>query len=112
MIRATYLVFDGVGFAIIADVLVLSDPVVSSGRFLLDENSVFLGGGVAEAAVAHVEALLLDDLGQAGVSVELGSRQDHAGQRSQEEGLKWKGQVYSCNYSFFILRQIKATNNP
>ena len=87
---ATHLVFDGVDLAVVTNVLVLSDPVVAAGRFLLNENSVFLGSGVAEAAVAHVEALLLDDLGQAGVAVELGSGQDHAGQRSQEEGLEQK----------------------
>ena len=63
------LVLDGVGLAVVSDVLVLPDPVVVAVRLLLEEDAVLLLGGVAELLVSHVEPLLLHDLGEAGVAV-------------------------------------------
>ncbi len=95
------LVLDRVQLAVVAHVLVLSDAVVAGGGLLLDDDAVLLLRGVSELVVAHVEPLLLDDLGQAGVAVvpgggELRRGQAHAGQE-QDTGCNLRGSISKSN---------------
>jgi hypothetical protein len=46
-------------------------PVIVAGGLLPEDNAVLLSEGGAELAAAGVKALLLQDLGQARVSLEL-----------------------------------------
>ena len=70
--------YDGV--PVLVNVAVLANPLVISRGFLLESHSVLLGVGRPELAVPHVEPLLLQDPGQAGVAIELGSSLAGAGQ--------------------------------
>ena len=82
------LVLDGVGLPVVADVLVLPDPVVLAVRLLLQDDAVLLLGRVAELLVAHVEALLLHDARQAGVAVvgRVGAREGLAARGGHQQG--------------------------
>ena len=76
-------VLNGDGLASVINVAVLSNPLVVAGRPLLEGVSILLSKGRAKLSVSHVEPLLLQDPGQAGVSGEglaLGSGQAYARQ--------------------------------
>jgi hypothetical protein len=62
-------VLDGVGPAVIANVLILANPVVVGVGLLPDDDAVLLLGRVAKLFVANVKALLLEDPGEARVAV-------------------------------------------
>jgi len=80
-----YLISNGVSLSVISDVLVFSDAVVSAGGLFLDDDAILLGSGMTETAVAHVEPLLLQNLGKARVPIELGGTHGHWG---KEQNLK------------------------
>ncbi len=67
-----------VGVAVVADVRVLADPVPVEVRLLLEDDSVLGLEGGSGAAVAGVEALLLQDFGQLGVHVLGAGSQDES----------------------------------
>ena len=65
-------VLDSVRLAVVPNVRVLSDPLVVATALLPEDYSVLLGEGSSELAVPNIEALLLQNLGQARVPLELG----------------------------------------
>ena len=73
-------VLDHDGISILVNVAVLANPLVVARGFLLESDPVLLGVGRTELAVSHVEPLLLQDSGQAGVAIELGGSLAGAGQ--------------------------------
>lgn len=89
-------VFDGVGLAVVADVGVLSDTVSVGLGLLAEDGSVLGGEGGSGAAVADVEALLLEDLGLLGVDV-LGG----GGAGDQESGNSDHG-IHFCEIFNFL----------
>ncbi len=77
----------GVGLSVVADVRVLSNPVSVVVRLFAEDDSVLGGEGCAGTAVAGVEALLLQDLGQLGIHILGGGvGREHAGSK----GDLWK----------------------
>ena len=85
------LVPDGVGLAVVADVLIGPDAVVALLALLPDDDAVLLVSRVPELGVGQIEPLLLQDFGQTGVALEthLGFAQSAAnGQQQKGENLK------------------------
>merc|ERR1712088_584321 len=80
----TSAVLDHNGISILVNVAVLANPLVISRGFLLESDSVLLGVGGPELAVSHVEPLLLQDPGQAGVAIELRGSLAGDGQRQAD----------------------------
>merc|ERR1719278_992686 len=82
----TSAVLDHNGISILVNVAVLANPLVVARGFLLESDSVLLGVGRTELAVSHVDPLLLQDSGQAGVAIELGGSLAGAGQGQADAG--------------------------
>jgi len=69
----------GDGLTVVTDVAVLANTLAVGGGLLPEDGAVLLGVGGAEAAIASVEALLLQDLGVLGVHELTGGRAGQAG---------------------------------
>ena len=73
-------VLDYDGVPVLVNVAVLSDSLVVARGLLLESDSIFLGISCSKLAVPHVEPLLLEDPGQAGISIKLWGREAGAEQ--------------------------------